>query len=223
MIARVDGTLERLEADHAQVTLPGGVTLEVLLPAFTVARLHGSEGEAVTLHTILFIESQAQGAMMMPRLAGFLSEQDRTFYQLFVTCKGIGYRRALRAMTLSSGRIATAIAERDIATLQSLPEVGKRTAETIAATLHDKVDGFADMDGEPTTVQPTDKAGRAATATSGGGGRGQLRRAVLDVLVQLGENRADAMSWIDRALSQDEPPTDEESLIAEVYRIKAGA
>lgn len=223
MIARVEGTLVRVEADHAQVALPSGITLEIMVPAFTATQLHLAEGEPIALHTILFIESQAQGAMMLPRLAGFLTEQDRAFYQLFVTCKGIGYRRALRAMTLNSGRIATAIAERDIATLQSLPEVGKRTAETIAATLHDKVDGFAVMESEPTSAQQAaQRTGAATTSSRGGTGRSQLRRAVLDVLVQLGENRTDALTWIDHALSQDAPPADEESLIAEVYRIKAG-
>lgn len=220
MIAKIQGTLEAVAADHGQVALPGGVTLEVLLPAFTVARLHASVGEPVTLHTILFFESQAQGATMIPRLAGFSSEADRAFYQLFITCKGIGYRKALRAMTLASERIAEAIAERDVATLQSLPEIGKRTAETICATLHDKVDAFA-ASGAGAGASGDGAIGHVATGGAVPRG-GAMSRAALEVLVQLGENRADAIAWIDRAMSQDEPPHDEEALLTEVYRIKAG-
>lgn len=216
MIAKIDGVLEAVETDHARVALPGGVTLEVLLPAFTVARLHASVGEQVTLHTILFFESQAQGATILPRLAGFATEADRAFYQLFITCKGIGHRKALRAMTLASERIAGAIAERDIATLQSLPEIGKRTAETICATLHDKVDGFA-------TAPASASGGAGAASAAGAAPRGgAMSRAALEVLVQLGESRSEAIAWIDRAMGQDEPPEDEETLLAEVYRIKAG-
>ena len=46
-------------------------------------------------------------------------------------------------MTMTTGQIAAAIVDRDVAMLQSLPEIGKRTAETIIAALHDKVDAFA--------------------------------------------------------------------------------
>ena len=227
MIAKIEGTLIAVASDHARVALPGGLTLEVLLPAFTVARLHASEGEALALYTTLFFESQAQGATMIPRLAGFLSEQDRAFYQLFVTCKGIGYRRALRAMALSSERIAGAIADRDIRTLQSMPEIGKRTAETICATLHDKVDEFtAPGAGGRSDDESGAAAVTGATASSATGEAprrgGALGKAALDVLVQLGENRSDAIAWIDQVMAQDDPPQDEESLLAAVYRVKAG-
>lgn len=214
MIAKIQGTLESIDADKAYLRLPDGLTYEVLLPAYTAARLNGSIGRDVTLHTLHYLESQAQGVTIFPRLAGFLSVSDKQFFELFVTCKGIGHRRALRAMTLSTAQIAGAIADRDLAMLQSLPEVGKRTAETIAVTLRGKVDRFLDAlpagatgaDGEP-------------LATPAGG----LARDALHVLLQLGENRAQATAWIDRALSSDDAPKDAESLVAEVYRIKGGA
>ena len=213
MIAKIEGTLESIDADKAYIRLPDGLTYEVLLPAYTSARLSGSIGRDVTLHTLHYLESQAQGVTIFPRLAGFLSVTDKQFFELFVTCKGIGHRRALRAMTLSTAQIAGAIADRDLAMLQSLPEVGKRTAETIAVTLRGKVDRFLD-------VLP-------AGATSGGDGSattpaGGLARDALHVLLQLGENRAQATAWIDRAMSSDDAPTDTEALVAEVYRIKSG-
>ncbi len=213
MIAKIEGLLESVDADKAYVRTPDGLTYELLLPAYTAARLNGSIGRDITLHTLHYLESQAQGATIYPRLAGFLTVTDKRFFELFVTCKGIGNRRALRAMTLSSAQIAGAIADRDLAMLQSLPEVGKRTAETIAVTLKGKVDRF--LDALPAgTIGPD---GEPAATPSGG-----LARDALHVLLQLGENRAQAVAWIDRAMSSDKAPADAEALVAEVYRIKGG-
>jgi len=216
MIARIEGILDSVEADRAYLRLPDGLTYEVLLPAFTSARLGGSIGRDVTLHTLHYLESQAQGATIFPRLAGFSSVTDKQFFELFVTCKGIGHRRALRAMTLSTAQIAGAIADRDLAMLQSLPEVGKRTAETIAVTLKGKVDRF--LDTVPMGAAGPDGETDMPTA----GVPGSLARDALHVLLQLGENRVQATNWIDRALSSDDAPKDAEALVAEVYRIKGG-
>ncbi len=220
MISKINGTLEAIGADHAQVVLAGGVTLEVMLPAFTAVRLQPSEGETVTLHTILYFEAQAQGTTIMPRLAGFATEQDRAFYQLFVTCKGIGYRRALRAMTLSSDRIATAIADRDIATLKSLPEIGKRTAETICPRFMTRwmrsprpVRGVrrragACMAGLALLREPRPRRGDDARG-AGGASCNWAKTAATPSAGSIGR-------WRGRCTK------DEEALIAEVYRLKAG-
>lgn len=218
MIVKIEGTLESLTADRAALRLTDGLTYEVMLPAYTAARLNGSLGQTVSLHTLHYFESQAQGATMYPRLAGFASVIDKQFFELFVTCKGIGHRKALRAMTLSTAQIAGAIADRDLALLQSLPEVGQRTAETIAVSLKGKVDRFLDAAPASGSMRGG-AAGSDAEATRVPGG---LARDALHVLLQLGENRTQAVNWIDRALSGDDAPRDVESLVAEVYRIKGG-
>jgi len=214
MIASLHGTLESLTADRARI-LAGPVGYEVLLPGFAYARLGGSIGQPVTLQTFCFFESHNQGATLLPRLAGFLTETDRRFFELFVTCKGIGYRKGLRALSLPSAQIAAAIADRDVATLQSLPEIGKRTAETLVVTLRDKVEPFL---GEPAAT------GSAAPAKGSSVGPGRsLAREALEVLVQLGENRAQAQAWVDQALETDDPPREVQALLAAVYRLRAGA
>lgn len=217
MIARITGVLETVEKDRALVALPVGLVYEVLVPAFTAARLGGSIGQSVTLHTLEFHESQNQGATVLPRLAGFLTVDDRAFYELFVTCKGIGHKRALRAMAMSSAQIAGAIADRDLATLQSLPEVGKRTAETIAVTLKGKVDRFLGGAAQGAGASTGDAASAPVASTGGG-----VAREALEVLLQLGENRTDAVAWIDRVLSDDSPPRDAQAVVRAVYRLKSG-
>ncbi len=212
MIARIEGVLEALEGSSALVRLAGGVTYEVLLPTYAVARLGDSIGRNVTLHTLDFLESLNQGTSFTPRLAGFLTPNDRQFYLLFTTVKGIGPKRALRCMTLETAMIAAAIANRDAKLLRSLPEIGQRMAETIIATLAGKADAFA------TVTSST--SGQQTTASPASG----LAREALDVLVQLGENRVQAVAWIDRVLREsDEKPATAQELITRVYRVKAGA
>jgi len=216
MIARLEGILVALDAEKAQLSTDGGLTYEVLLPVYAISRLSGRIGQQVELHILHFLESHNQGATFFPRLAGFLSPEDKAFYEQFVTCKGIGHRKALRSLAMDSSLIAEAIADRNLAMLQTLPEVGRRTAETIIATLHGKVDRFintaARIDGARAGI-----AGSESTPEGGG-----MVRQVLEVLVQLGENRAQARIWIDQVMMQDEPPQDVETVIAQVYRIKSG-
>lgn len=213
MIARIEGVLETIAGSVLLVRPAGGLVYEVMVSAYAAARLGGSIGQPVTLHTLHYLESQNQGASFQPRLAGFLTREDREFFELFTSVKGIGNRRALRSMTLASDQIASAIAERDLAMLQTLPEIGRRLAETIVATLHGKVDRFISLSSPSAGGKPSSAASPAPRT---------LTRDALDVLIQLGENRAQAMAWIDQVLrdTPDDPPTDTQDLIARVYRLK---
>ncbi len=201
----------------------GALVYAVLLPSYGSARLGGLLGQVVALHTLYTIESQGQGTTMFPRLLGFLRVEDRQFFELFTTCKGIGHRKALRAMTLDTAQIAAAIADRDVATLQSLPEIGRRTAETIVATLHGKVDRFLMAPGSDAETADRGADSGPSQGAAANPSRRWLVRETLEVLLQLGESRVEALSWIDQALAgSQQPPDDVEQLIAEVYRVKSG-
>lgn len=238
MISRITGTLEAVEADKAFIA-PGkipdnpghpgtGLIYEVMLPAFAATRLSVKAGQVVTLHTFQFIESTAQGATMFPRLAGFLTQQDKQFFELFVTCKGIGHKRALRAMILDTNVLASAIADRDAKLIQTMPEVGKKLAETIVVTLRDKVEHFVSAAAYPEGAEgPRGQGAQAGTADADGvasSGGGRLPREALEVLIQLGEQRTQAVQWIDRVLAvenEDDRPGDVQDVVAAVYRLKA--
>ena len=215
MIVRIEGVLTALGEGSAVIEPGGGLTYEVLLSAYTAGRLGGKIGQRITLHSLHYFDSMNQGATLVPRLAGFETEQDKQFFELFTTCKGIGHRKALRALTLDTCQVAAAIADRDVSMLQSLPEIGKRTAETVIATLHGKVDAF--LGPAPSGLRATGRADGQIAAAAGTG------RQALELLVQLGENRAQAMQWIDRALRDEDQPRDTQQLIERVYEIKAGA
>ncbi|MEX2215838.1 MAG: Holliday junction branch migration protein RuvA [Phycisphaeraceae bacterium] len=224
MIARIHGILDSIDDGVAFVRIgdpaTGALTYEVRLPSFAVTRLMDSIGGAVTLHTFNWLESQGQGSSMIPRLAGFLTAGDLRFYELFTTCKGIGYKRALRAFALDTATIAGAIADRDVSLLQSLPEVGKRTAETIVLTLKDKVNSFVSAAAYGATGDGKKKGSAKPQAA---GGAGSMAREAMETLLALGENRVQAVQWIDAAMSEDDRPKDVTELINRIYRIKAGA
>lgn len=215
MIARITGTLVDLTSDTALIEATPGLLHELLLPAFVTQRLAPSISQTVTLHTLHFLESQNQGALFLPRLAGFLTPADKAFYQLMTTVKGIGHRRALRALVLPTHQLAMAIADRDIKLLQTMPEVGKKTAETIALTLRDKVDPFLNAPRTSTPGDPDSFAdGSAAPIDS-------LARNAVEALVSLGEDRAKALAWIDQIMQADDRPDTIEALIAAAFRLKA--
>ncbi len=215
MICRIHGTLESVEQGRAHVTLVSGLTYELLVPAFIAAPLATQVGQAVTLHTLHFIEGSAQSTNMAPRLAGFATPSDRAFFELLTSVKGIGPRKALRAMTLDCTRVANAVADRDVKLLQTMPEIGRRLAETVVATLHGKVDAFVS------------EAAYAATESAAGDdaappARGRPAREALEIMLQLGENRAQAVQWIDQVLLKHPDLDDPQQIITRVFAEKTG-
>jgi holliday junction DNA helicase RuvA len=189
MICALSGTIKRVGEDRVELAV-GPVLYELRVPAFDLAELHESIGREVTLHTIFYLQGDATGGSIEPRLVGFLRSGDKRFFERFITVKGIGPRKALRALAAPAGQIAAAIENKDAQFLVGLPEIGRRTAEQIIAELSGKMAEFAAMQG-----------GRAGTApTSRGTQRTDDERDAIEALVALGERRVDAEHLLERAL-----------------------
>jgi Holliday junction DNA helicase RuvA len=206
MIASLEGELDGVR-DGAALLRSGDVTYEILVPAFDQMRLAASTGERMRFHTLHYLESQGQGASFWPRLIGFASADERTFFELFTTVKGIGNRKALRALQLPVSTVAQAIAERDVATLQSLPEIGKKTAEAIVLELRDKMNRFL---GSTELREPKPAGGPAAA----------LLADAIAVLVQLGEPRPMARQLAERAVSVDRTLDSADAVVTAALRLK---
>ncbi|MCY2926238.1 MAG: helix-hairpin-helix domain-containing protein [Planctomycetota bacterium] len=162
-----------MRGSSAIVDAGSGLWYEVLVPACDVERIGRRVGQDVVLHTIHYLEGDPAHGHVTPRLVGFLSESDRDFFRVFTTVKGIGARKALRALAKPVAEVAAAINAKDGRFLMALPEIGKRTAETIIAELHGKVDDFAGASGEAAAAAQMSEPAQEAVA----------------VLVQLGERR----------------------------------
>jgi len=207
MIARISGLLEELTGGGALIATSAGLWYEVLLPAADIERLGGCVGKNIVLHTIHYLEGDPSHGAQTPRLVGFIAAEDRAFFRLFTTVKGIGNRKALRALARPVGEIAAAIAAKDSRYLTQLPEIGKRTAEQIIAELSGKVEAFA--------------------TSSTGGAKGLVAPAIseaatdaVSVLVSLGERRTDAMALVDRVLAVAPELDNAEAILQHVYKIR---
>ena len=134
MIAHVAGTLLGKELDRVEVMTSGGVGYELLIP-LSVYETLPKVGDSVRLHTHLVVKEDGW------QLFGFATALERQVFQRLLGAKGVGPALALGMLsTLSAERVVRAIRERDIATLQSVPRVGRKKAEQLVLDLADKLD-----------------------------------------------------------------------------------
>lgn len=208
MISRLTGLLEALEGLEAVVRPePGGVSYQVLVPAFATDGLRDQVGKPVTLHTIQYFEPQGPGGALVPRLVGFLSIRDRRFFELLTSqVEGIGNRKALRSLVHPPAAIARAVANNDTAWLQQLPEVGRKTAEKICLELRDKVGPFLSGTDAP-GIEPKAPPLPEDDATG----------AAVRALVALGEMRPDAERMVRKALSRNPKLKTADAIVQAAY------
>jgi Holliday junction DNA helicase RuvA len=209
MISALTGELRQVDEDriHLQV---GPLLCELLVPAADVPLLSAGVGNAMTFHTIFYIEGDSSGGNMEPRLLGFLRKEDRAFFEKFITVKGIGPKRALKALVMPAGDVARAIENKDTRFLVELPSIGKRMAEQIVAELAGKVKEFA-FSGGPEGAP----GGRGALA-----GRPQFEEDAILSLMALGERRADAEHLLERARQHNGNIKTTDGLLREMLRMR---
>lgn len=207
MIVRLTGTLLEVNEDSVVVEREG-VAREVLVPGFSIGELAAHRGKVVTLHTIEMLEGNANAGHLVPRLLGFLHAEDKLFFSRFVSVKGIGPRKALKALTEPVRRIATWIEGGETSSLGKLPGIGKRAAELIVASLKGRMDDLA-LPGETEAISEAVELSRA-------------QRDALEVLVAWGDPRAEALRWLERA-GQLHPELDSpDEWVRVAYRVKGG-
>src|SRR5439155_19188380 len=121
----------------------GPIVYELLVPSADLDLLQAAVGKELTFHTLMYLQGDANGGNIEPRLIGFLRLQDKKFFEKFITVKGIGPKTALRALTVPVGEIAGAIESKNTRFLIGLNGIGRRTAELMVAELAGKVGAFA--------------------------------------------------------------------------------
>ncbi|MHC4460331.1 MAG: Holliday junction branch migration protein RuvA [Planctomycetota bacterium] len=206
MIARIEGKLVKLDSESALVQV-GAVGYEVMLAGYCVSVLSDKVGTDITLCTMEYYEGAPGGGSFVPRMVGFLSAGERDFFSKFTSVKGIGIKKALRALSIPIATIAGAIENADDKILCSLPEVGKRTAQQIIAELKGKLQSFA-IGAEP---------GKPAEARFK-----PFQAEALEILIAWGEKRSEAMELIELACEKHPDINSAEALVPLVYRLKQG-
>ena len=208
MIVKLSGTIVEV-TEETVVIEHAGLAREVLVPQFAVGELAAYRGQAVTLHTMELLEGNPASGHLVPRMLGFLHPEDRDFFTRFVSVKGIGPRKALKALCEPVRRIASWIESSDAKALSRLPGIGPRAAELVVASLKGKMDDLA------LAPSATGEA-RAAKLTD-------TQRDALEVLVAWGDSRSDAQRWLERAIQVRPELQTAEEWVRAAYRVKTGA
>ena len=142
MIAQIEGKLINLSTDSGLFRV-GQIGYEVMLPGYVISELSGKIGTEITLCTMEYLEGTPGKGNMIPRLVGFLSEEEREFFGKYTSVKGLGIKKGLKSLTIPIATIASYIESGDEKLLVTLPAVGKRLAQLIIAELKGKLGDFA--------------------------------------------------------------------------------
>lgn len=207
MISALTGELRRVDEDRVHVQA-GALLYELLVPAADITELQASLGETLTFHTNFYLAGDPSRGGLEPTLIGFLRADDRKFFNLFTTVKGIGPRTALKALSVPVGEIAMAIESKDTRFLVGLDGVGKRTAELIVAELAGKVNKFA-------TVMVDKKTGLPSST-----GRSTEEEDAILALMQMGERRPDAERLLERAKRDNPALKTTDQFLREMFRLR---
>ena len=134
MISQVFGRVAVKELDHVEIMTEGGVGYEISIPLSAYEALP-KVGDTATLHTHLVVREDGW------QLYGFATPYERRVFRRVLDAKGVGPALALGMLSaLSADRLVRAIREKDIATLQSVPRMGRKKAEQLVLDLADKLD-----------------------------------------------------------------------------------
>ncbi len=189
MIALVRGTVAVRRHDHVVVET-AGVGYRLAVSAETLRKVP-AVGRTVTLHSQLVVRDDALA------LYGFATEDERDLFLALIGVQSVGPKVALAVLGGGTPReLVTALANGDVARLQAVPGIGKRTAERIIVELRDKVAGSA-VGGEEIVITRSDDP----------------RRLARDGLVELGFTIVEADE-----LLRDAPEDTPEALIAGALR-----
>jgi len=177
MIAHLRGQVAALTLTSVVVDV-GGVGYQVMCTPSTIAGLR--HGQDVQLSTSMVVREDSM------TVYGFAEVDERDMFELLQTASGVGPKVAQAMLAvLDPDRIRQAVGSGDLATLTSVPGIGRKGAERIVLELKDRI-------GVTTTVA----AGSAADA---------WRAQVHEAMVGLGISAKEAEAAVDKVASSLEP------------------
>jgi holliday junction DNA helicase RuvA len=180
MIARVRGRPVAWDADGLVVDV-GGIGYRLFATPTAVRK--GEGADEVTLETHLHVRDDAL------QLFGFAEAAERELFEQLLGVGGVGPKVALAIVSgYSPGELKRAIVREDAALFQTIPGIGKKTAQRVVLELKEKIAPLA-----------------AVEAPHLGGGDGHI--VARDALVELGYSVAEAeqrLAAVDPELSPAE-------------------
>ena len=146
MIALVAGEVAVRRPDHVVIETSGGVGYRLAISTETLRHVPGV-GRTTSLHTHLVVRDDALA------LYGFATEEERDLFLLLIGVQSVGPKVALAVLSGGTPReLVAALVAGDVARLQAVPGIGKRTAERIVVELREKVGVEAELSDAPITI-----------------------------------------------------------------------
>ncbi len=135
MIAQIEGLVGNME-EKAAILLVGGLGIRVFSTQDTLAILRTAKelNEPARLFTYLVVREDALD------LYGFLTEGERSLFELIISISGIGPKKAIAILGMAPAQtLKRAILSNDASYLTKVSGIGKKIADKIVLELKDKI------------------------------------------------------------------------------------
>ena len=158
MISILRGIVASVGLDHIDVVV-GGIGFRVhVTPAFAQG---SARDEEITDYTSMIVREDSM------TLYGFESCDERDVFTTLMSVSGIGPKIALAALAvLRPDDLRRAVRDQDLATLQRIPGVGKKSAQRMALEIGDKLGTPAALPGAEATPAPVPSEDTVASEVS---------------------------------------------------------
>ncbi|WP_314736507.1 Holliday junction branch migration protein RuvA [Actinomyces sp.] len=158
MISILRGIVASVGLDHIDVVV-GGIGFRVhVTPAFAQG---SARDEEITVYTSMIVREDSM------TLYGFESCDERDVFTTLMSVSGIGPKIALAALAvLRPDDLRRAVRDQDLATLQRIPGVGKKSAQRMALEIGDKLGTPAALPGAEATPAPAPSEDTVASEVS---------------------------------------------------------
>jgi Holliday junction DNA helicase RuvA len=185
MIAYLSGKLLEKEANSVIVDVHG-VGYEVAIPLSTFYEL-GELGSEVTLRIYTYVREDTLS------LFGFKTQREKELFLKLISVSGIGAKSGIGILSgMSADEIINAIRSNNLVRLNSIPGIGKKTAERIVIELRDKINTISAGGVEPSQTSAT------ATVSSGN----DIYDDAVSALTNLGYQRQAAEKALNQAMQE---------------------
>ncbi len=158
MIATLRGEITQIEK-NALIIEVGGIGIRTYVPVALKEQM--SVGEKIFLYTHFVLREDAMA------LFGFETQAERDLYTLLLGVNRVGPKLALAILSsLSPDTVKRAVLNEEFEILNRVPGVGKKTAQRIVLSLHDKLKPL-DTFSEVAAMSDTDSEVLAALTALG--------------------------------------------------------
>ena len=158
VISILRGIVASVGLDHIDIVV-GGIGFRVhVTPAFAEA---APRDEEITVYTSMIVREDSM------TLYGFESADERDVFTKLLSVSGIGPKIALAALAvLRPDDLRRAVRDQDLATLQRIPGVGKKSAQRMALEIGDKLGTPAVLPGVDAAPAPAPSEDAVASEVS---------------------------------------------------------